>query len=139
MSLCDLCKHTPDQGARIQQIAYGFDSETTTCATWAEFRKELWDTGPASFQKEEPVETDDTDLVPDVELPDIHCVASLPKTLPSTWRIRSQRVLVRSEYSEIEREAISASVRQNYCKVFIVAAQPGIGVLNLHFSTACRN
>ena len=86
--------------------------------------------GHASFQKEEPVETDDADLVLNVELPDIHqCVATLPKALPSIWGTRSQRILVRFEYSVAEREAISVSSARHSCAMFIVTGQPGIGVL----------
>ena len=128
VSLCDLRKHSSDQEARIRQLNYGFDSETTICALWTEFRAELWGRKPVSFQKEEPVEIDDPDPIPNVKLPDTHCLATLPKALPSMWGIRSQRILVRSEYSEAEREAISASTRQ-YCKMFIVAGQLGVGTL----------
>ena len=141
MSFCDIRKHTPDQDARTHRAKYSFDSQTTTCALGTEFREELWGTGPASFQKEEPVETDDTDLVLNVELPDIHqCVATLPKALPSIWGTRSQRILVRFEYSVAEREAISVSninARHSYT-MFIVIGQPGIGALAPFFSPITR-
>ena len=95
--------------------------------------------GHASFQKEEPVETDDTELVLNVELPDIHqCVATLPKALPSIWGTRSKQILVRFEYSVAEREAISVSNARHSCTMFIVIGQPGIGALAPFFSPITR-
>ena len=128
MSLKGLADHINDQEEAISKLFHGIDSETMACTEWREFRDSLWGRGLETLQGEEKVERDRSIFVDDVALPEKHIVATLPYTLaPDT-----PKILVRSEYDEVEQEIVLSSKRH---AVFVVSGQPGIGLSHFLFTT----
>ena len=73
-------------------------------------------------KRDEPIR--DFDL-PDL-VPDKTWVAKISCALPPPWKPPGRRILVRSEYHEAERAAVSTF--QGNTKAFIVTGHPGIGL-----------
>jgi len=150
MSLEDLTQHTHDQLFVItaQKNARCFDNSGTVDLTdWIAFRDSVWGEeltslgtrelasleaqgleswmarGLASLEMEDLAERDDEPL-PDVT-PATSSVVQIPETMPSVWDLDSRYILVRSEYEEAERAAVSENARNS--TAFLVTGQPGIG------------
>jgi len=132
MQLSDLVKHIPTQEEAIRRFAPGLDPNTPACTLWRGFRDSLWGKGIESFLKEEevdrglnPVKTVPTPPpLPNQSHP-THVVAIIPESLPPTWDIKSQKILVRSEYKVAEEAALS--IDEPGIDMFVVNGQPGIG------------
>jgi len=121
MSLRDLVEHVPAQEEAIRNL----DPEAlfkTRMRTWIDFRTHLW--GNESFQEMRPVEEINT--IRGVVSPDHHVVATVPRAMFPSWRLGCEKILVRPEYNEAEREAMLAS--KTSIRVFVVTGQPGIGL-----------
>jgi len=134
MSLKDLTKHIDDQEKAISELRPESISQTARSTYWSDFRDSLWGEGLESFQEEENVKRG-IDPVEDIALPERHIVATLPVAPLPPWNMLirhadtdadTRKFLVRSEYDEAEREAVSSSKAH---AMFVVSGQPGIGLL----------
>ena len=121
MSLRDLVERVPAQEEAIRNL----DPEAlckTRLRTWIDFRTHLW--GNESFQEMRPVEEINT--IRGVVSPDHHVVATVPGAVFPGWGLGCERILVRPEHNEIEREIMRFS--KTGLHVFVVTGQPGIGL-----------
>jgi len=132
MSLKDLVKHAPAQREAIDRLFadpfHPLRIPGPSIPDWSGFRESLWGLGLEPLQ-EELVERDD-DPVEDIRtvpgsLPPTYSVVTPPETLPKPWKLYSQRILVLSEYNEIEWAVLEANEERK--DVFLVTGQPGIG------------
>ena len=131
MSLEDLLKYVPAQTKAISQISLGVDSTTGLCTFWNQFREIFWGKSLNLFQKEEPIEKDTVGPVEDVHIlpesrPGTRSVIKLPMVLPDAWNIDGGHLLVRAEYTEAEKAAVSSS--ESSTGAFVVTGQSGIGL-----------
>jgi len=127
MSLKDLVKYISAQETAISKLSV-LDPKGNDCAEWIPFRNHLWGKPPNTFLvEEEAVERDNEPIkaVP-IDPPLRRSVANLPPTISVALNIRSQKILVRSEYKEAEEAALS-TIKSNL-QVFVVCGQPGIGL-----------
>lgn len=122
MSLRALSDHIPDQNQAIRQASSGFKSSSTWCSPWEDFRKSLWGKALESFETLKLVERDGT--VSDVALPERHGVVTVPETLP-VGLFGGGQILVRSEYEDAEKAAVSLSGTD--LDALVVSGQPGTG------------
>ena len=104
---------------------------------WAVFRDSLWGKG-LEFLKLSKRETRklaskwDKDPLRGVT-PSTHPIVRLPETMPDLWNFDNFHILVRPEYNEAERAAISTSLGGvTACQV---SGQSGIGVIPLSSNT----
>ena len=150
MSLESLTGHRDDQRSKIDGNTRGFDNSADV-ADWTAFRDSVWGkeltflgaeelasleaegleslkargvtTSEEEEEEEEPADRDDEPL-PDVA-PATCAVVQIPETMPEVWDLDNNYILVRSEYEEAERAAVSANARN--VNAFLVTGQPGIG------------
>jgi hypothetical protein len=104
-------------------------------SSWEAFRASLWGNGLASLEAQKEVGGDDEPLSD--AAPAAGLVVKIPETLPHVWHLGSPRILVRSEYKEAERAALSANA--DGIEAFLVTGQPGIGSPPLTPSSAEPN
>jgi hypothetical protein len=101
---------------------------------WIKFKKSVWGSGSMSLERLEEVERDepvrdfDEDYCLPDPVPDKTWVVKIPNALPFPWKSPSQRILVRSEYHEAERAAMSAD--REGMEAFLVTGHPGIGLFS---------
>jgi len=143
MSLNDLEKYIEEQEGAIARLPQEFISQSTRSKYWKVFRDLLWGKGLESSQELEDVQRG-SNPVEIVAVPEKHTVASFPIDLPDPWGESThipytdadmdiakdaeknvRKILVRSEYEEAERAAVSSSKEHD---VFVVCGQPGIGL-----------
>jgi hypothetical protein len=97
---------------------------------WIELKESVWGSGPMSLERLEEVKRDEPVedyYLPD-PVPDKTWVAKIPNALPAPWESLSRRILVRSEYHEAERAAMSAD--REGMEAFLVTGHPGIGLFS---------
>ena len=144
MSLEDLESHIDNQNGKIQKLIQNgyFSALEPRFLGWERFRESLWGKGLEHLRAEtfeaqeiadEPtpeVDMDDGSLS-DIEMDDeppssaAATVVKIPEAILDVWGLDSPWVLVRSEYEEASRAALSANTE--YDDVLIITGQPGIG------------
>jgi len=142
MSLKDLTDYISEQEKAISELPPKIVSETTLSTYWKDFRDSLWGKGLELSQGLEDVQRG-LNPVENVALPERHMVATFPVAVPSYWgrlqtsyvtadmgtgagaSTNARKIMVRSEYEEAERAAVSSSEVHD---VFAVCGQPGIGL-----------
>jgi len=126
MPLSDLVKYIPVQEQAISQLSV-LDPKGEDSVEWIPFRDSLWGKPLETFLvEEETVERDDDPIkaVP-IHPPVTRSVATVHPTAFLPWDLRSQKILVRSEYKEAEEAALLAN--ESSFQIFVVSGQPGIG------------
>jgi hypothetical protein len=128
MSLNNSPERAAAQKAVIDDfLRLGHFSTSDVPSIWTEFWESVWGVDFATLMVEEEVEREEpvAEYDPPVTTPDKTWVARIPTVLPPPWRSAGRRILVRSEYHEAEREALSAD--EEHWQVFTVTGHPGIG------------
>ena len=126
MSLQDLTEHVPALSSGIHELvghADLFSHSGPIHSAWDTFRRSVWGKGVASFEFPGPIEGDASAL-PET-IPASRPVMEVPTTVPNFWDMDISRILVRSEFQEAERAALSANAMN--MDAFVVAGQPEIG------------
>ena len=115
MPLQDLAKYATGQTAKINNhMAHPVDA----VLPWTRLRDSLWGKGLASLESspqelQKLLSLQDEDPLPDIT-PTTHLIVKIPETMPNSWSLRSQHLLVRPEYEEAEEAALSASLNSGY-------------------------
>ena len=151
MSLDDLERHIDDQNEKIKKLIEDrcFSDLEPSLHYWESFRCSLWGKRLEHLQAEKSKEQEEvevkaaTELIPEVKMDDgsfpevemddeppsdaavTRPVVKIPGVIPSVRKLDSPWVLVRSEYEEASRAALSANTE--YDDVLIITGQPGIG------------
>ena len=115
MSLKDLVPHISHQERKINQLATSSDRffcHGSLLDGWVAFRESLWG---QRLESEELVQEDGT----------VDTLVTFPETIPDVLSRGTSRILVRAEYEETERAALSANASD--VQAFLVSGQPGIG------------
>ena len=126
MSLQDLTEYVPTQSYKIHEfIVHGdvLSHSGPVHSAWNTFRRFVWRKGLASFESQEPVARDAGAI--SETTPTSCMVMKVPPAILDVWDLGSSQILVRSEFQQAERAAVSANTENKY--VFLVAGQPGIG------------
>jgi len=135
MSLRSLNKYARSQTAKINENKKYF---TAADSSWIQLRDSLWGKGlrsltvsPRDLQKLRS--SLDEDPLPNVT-PTTYPVVKIPETMPDLWDLRGQQhLLVRSEYEEAEKAALSAN--EEGSDMFLITGQPGVGMPPLALSS----
>jgi len=141
MSLQDLTQYAGDQTDRINLLLQeGSLAPGSASRKWTAFWESAWKKDFETLEEKELVVREQPgdrveDYSPSDPVPSSTSVMKIPRTLPNLWFRSSERILVRSEYYEAERAALSAS--ENGRDALVVAGHPGIGSLSSCLIT-CR-
>jgi len=142
MPLKNLVEHTTVQKEAIDKYLSEVGPMCpSSLSVWDAFRSSIWKKGLEFLQKEELVEREGS-LIHDIHaildpFPLTRSTVTLPAAIPKTWRPLCRRILVRSEYYEIEQAVLSENEVE--ADAFVVAGQPGIGSSPLAPSLAAPN
>ena len=129
MTFEDLRNHIPHQNRKIQELIDKGDcfSDLGPCLRhWGKMKDSLWGkeleyVRAGEFWAQEKVEVDDKSASDEPP----SAVVKLPGLTPRIWNLDNAWVLIRSEYEEAKRAALSANTEN--AGAFIVTGQPGIG------------
>ena len=127
-----LTQHATSQEDSISSLLHNYLSPICDYdmapSSWEAFKNSYWGKGLDSLEEKELVERGENP-VEDLTLPDpfplTHSVLSPHCILNDVWCLSSRKVLVRSEYYDTEKAAISSDEEGK--GVFVVTGQPGIG------------
>jgi len=100
----------------------GYDS-------WEKFRQQFWGKGLKSLEKEEVIHIDPITeaFLPEKPPSDPYLIMEAPEILPSAFTLESRSILVRSEYKETEKAALSSLKSNDW--LFMICGTPGIGII----------
>ena len=98
---------------------------------WVDLWKSTWGVDVDSFDGVEKVERGpdpvDNSLIPDV-VPETCEVEAVPAALRKCWsQMESAKTLIRGEYKEAEKCAVTTCGDTDWYKVLMICGQPGIG------------
>ena len=131
-----LFNHPPVHSAAIKNLLYSGRLTTSDVPLpWIELKESVWGSGLMSPERLEEVNRDkpvEDYYLPD-PVPDKTWVTKIPNALPAPWESLSRRILVRSEYHEAERAAMSAD--REDMEAFLVTGHPGIGLFSSRSTT----